>query len=70
MKGLSKLSKLLKHAPGVFDVLGTLTELSIMNSCGWWKCDTNPGYRGMPKASTKSLTRSGAGYPTNHNDSI
>lgn len=41
--------------PSVFDVLGTPMELSIMNTCGWWKCDTDPGYRGMPKASADEL---------------
>jgi hypothetical protein len=34
--------------PNLFEVLGSHFELSIMNSSGWWLCDVDPGYRGMP----------------------
>ncbi len=33
---------------GVFEVLGSRFELSVMNSNGWWICDVDPNYRGMP----------------------
>ncbi|HEY9596125.1 MAG TPA: hypothetical protein V6D33_00445 [Cyanophyceae cyanobacterium] len=36
--------------PGVFEALGTPMEMSIMNTCGWWECETDPNYRGMPPA--------------------
>lgn len=53
-------------AMGVFVVLGTPMELSIMNTCGWWKCDTDPGYRGMPKASADEMDSPSAdSLPTN-----
>ena len=35
-------------SPNVFDVLGSHIELDIMNASGWWVCDQDPGYRGMP----------------------
>lgn len=41
--------------PNVFDVLGTQMELSIMNTCGWWECQTDPGYRGMPEVNADDL---------------
>lgn len=41
--------------PGVFNVLGTPMEMMILNSCGWWECASDPGYRGMQKANAESL---------------
>ncbi len=43
--------------PNVFEVLGSRFELSIMNSSGWWICETDPGYRGMPEIREKTRSR-------------
>jgi hypothetical protein len=40
--------ELLEVEPNLFEVLGSRFELSIMNSSGWWICDVDPNYRGMP----------------------
>jgi hypothetical protein len=68
--------------PGVFNVLGTPMEMSILNTCGWRECDTDPGYRGIPPkppeptddrrdASADSLTGSSADHnPTTDKQSI
>jgi len=42
-------------APNLFEVLGSHFELSIMTSSGWYLCEQDPGYRGMPPEAIKSL---------------
>lgn len=41
--------------PNLFNVLGTPMEKSILNSCGWWECHIDPGYRGIPKVNADDL---------------
>ncbi|MBD2014325.1 hypothetical protein H6F96_10110 [Microcoleus sp. FACHB-53] len=47
--------------PNVFDVLGTLMERSLLNTCGWGECADDPGYRGMPEASADEMENPSAG---------
>lgn len=56
--------------PNVFDVLGTPMERSILNTCGWWECVTDPGYRGLTEVNADELeTPSVDSNPTIANES-